>query len=89
MGQKQTKLAGTQCEHHPDVTVAAEQYVAARDRRMNLTEAEVETRDALAEAMRKHELPFYEDEDAGLRVRVTTKTSETVKVERIQPDEPE
>jgi len=90
MGQKQTKLAGTQCEHLPDVTAAAEAYVEARDARQRLTTDEVATRGALSEAMRKHDLPFYEDEDAGLRVKVTTSTPTTkIQVERIkaEPDE--
>ena len=46
-----------------EVSEAAEAYENARDKRMKLTEKEVEAQDYLAEVMKKHKLKAYRDDD--------------------------
>jgi hypothetical protein len=63
MGRKQLEVPGTERETHPDVAKAAEKYIEARDARMELTKAEVETKNALVGLMKEHKLETYEDDD--------------------------
>ena len=82
---KQQRLPGTKGQHHRDITKAAKVYVDVRDRRMGLNTQEIEKRDVLLTAMRKHKLALYEDIDAGLAVEVV-KPDEKVKVRKLEDE---
>lgn len=88
MAKKQTTIPGTERKTHADVAKAAEAYVDARDKRMALTKKEVETKAALAAAMRKHKLETYvvEGDDEDLEVTFE-QGEEKLKVKRITDDE--
>jgi hypothetical protein len=65
---KQTNIPGTEPKIHKDVSSAAEKYVEARDDRMAKTKKEVAARAVLIAAMKKHNLPVYDDPELELRV---------------------
>ena len=56
---KQASLAGMENRKIPDLHKAAEAYVAARDRRMELTKAEVATKARVIEKMKEHKKETY------------------------------
>lgn len=57
---------------------------SARDRRMKLTDEEVEKQQALIDVMKKHKLSVYRDDEAVPPILVTLKAGrDRVKVERI------
>lgn len=63
MGKKQAELKGMERAVHEDVAKAAEKYIEARDARMELTKAEVATKNDLVGLMKEHKLETYEDDD--------------------------
>jgi hypothetical protein len=71
MAKRQTALPGMERKEIPEVNDAAEAYVEARDKRMALTEKEVEAKDALLTVMTKHKLQVYKDESASPPLVVT------------------
>lgn len=84
MSKRQMEIAGTEKPKIPELEAAAEAYVAMRDKRMKLTEEEVEKRDQLAGLMKKHNLTFYEDLNAVPPLVVTLKVGEPkVKVKKL------
>jgi hypothetical protein len=56
---RQKMIPGTEPEQIPEIEEACGQYVSARDKRMILTEREVETKKFLAVLMKKHKLKTY------------------------------
>lgn len=85
---KQSEIPGTERKRVKEIDDAAEGYVKARDARMKLTEKEVEMRDALVEAMRKHSLSVYRDSEASPPLLVLLKEGKaTVKVTTEAPEE--
>lgn len=56
---KQKFIAGTEPPSIPELDRAAESYVSLRDKRMNLTEDEVEAKTKLLEVMKDHKLEQY------------------------------
>ncbi len=88
--KKQLQIAGTEKKSIKEVDAAAEAYVEARDERMQLTEREVEARDALITVMKKHKLDLYRDDDAAPPLLVTLIAGEDkVRVSRIDDGESE
>lgn len=84
MAKKQA-LPTMENQVHPDITAAAEEYVKIRDKRMKLTQQEVDRREVLRDVMAKHKLEVYEDVDVGLRVEIVNGDSK-VKVKRLADD---
>lgn len=82
--RRQPALPGLETPKHPDVEAAAESFVGARDERMELTKAEVATRDRLIATMKAHDLAVYriEAEDGNLIVRLEEEAKVTVRKER-------
>jgi hypothetical protein len=70
--KRQPSLPTMEKKSLKDVDAAAERYCEIRDKRMRLTEDEIEARDVLLRAMQKHGLDSYVDEEASppLEVRV-------------------
>jgi hypothetical protein len=65
-------------------------YIEVRDERMVLTKQEVEKKGELMDAMRKHKLDTYCDENAVPALLVTLVAGEDkVKVRRAEDDDPE
>jgi hypothetical protein len=56
---KQTVIEGVGPETIPAIEGLAEQYVEARDRRMNVLKSEIELKKDLTKAMKEHELTEY------------------------------
>lgn len=78
---KQTQIPGTERKTIKEIDDAAEAYVEARDKRMKLTEREVEAREALVNAMRRNGLEVYRDDSASPALLVLLKPGkDTVKV---------
>jgi hypothetical protein len=71
---------------HPDISKAAEVYVAHRDERMEATKTEVETRDALILKMKEHGITVYRDPDSDLLVTLIEGKTK-VKVKKAGEDE--
>ena len=65
---KQAEIPGTEPKRIKAVEEAVDLYVDARDKRMKLTEKEGETRGALEETMREHNLRRYRDPDGEFEV---------------------
>lgn len=85
---RQTRIPGTDSEKIKEVDDAAEGYVKARDKRMKLTEAETEAREALISVLKKHKLEVYRDDDATPPLLVTlTPGKDKVKVVTVDDDE--
>jgi hypothetical protein len=76
---KQVELPGVEREKFEDIEAAAEDYVRVRDKRMALTEEEVENKGILLSAMKEHKLDRYRCEDEKL-VRIVP-GKENLKVE--------
>ena len=71
-----------------EVDDAAEQYVKERDKRMTMTEKEVEAKQALIDVMRKHKLTVYKDDNVDPPLIVTLADGKpVVKVTRDESDE--
>jgi hypothetical protein len=85
---KQKPLPGMERKSFPEVDSAAEAYVEVRDKRMKLTEKEVEAKDALLEVMSKHNLVVYKDESVAPPLIVTV-TPGDAKVKVSVADEPQ
>ena len=56
---KQQYLGDTEPEYIQEIVTAAETYKSKRDKRMAMTEQELETRTTLLEVMKKHNLTTY------------------------------
>lgn len=81
---RQKELSGIEKESVKEIEEAAESYVEARDKRMKLTEKEVERKAALIEVMRKHKRTVYRDDNAAPPLLVTLKEGTvSVKVTRV------
>jgi hypothetical protein len=70
---RQKELAGVEKESVKEIEAAAEAYVDARDKRMRLTEKEVEAKTTLIEVMRKHKRTVYRDDNAAPPLLITLK----------------
>lgn len=62
---KQQRIPGTEGKSIKEIDDAAEHYVEQRDKRMKLTEKEVEAKKSLADVMAKHKLAIYRDDSAS------------------------
>lgn len=62
--QGEFEVEGLKRKRVKEIDDAAEHYVAQRDKRMKLTEKEVEAKEALLRAMRKHKVETYTDTEA-------------------------
>jgi len=60
---RQAKLPEMKPEEFADIEEAARAYLDARDRRMEMTKAEVDTKAALLAVMKEHQLPSHEFDD--------------------------
>jgi hypothetical protein len=88
MAKKQKALPGMEKETIAEVDDAAEQYVKERDKRMTMTEKEVEAKQALIYVMRKHKLTVYKDDNVDPPLIVTLADGKpVVKVTRDESDE--
>jgi hypothetical protein len=88
--RKQMQIPGTERPSFPKVDVAAEQYEKARDSRMKKSEAEHDAKLALIEAMKKHKLSVYRDDNATPPIVVTLADGDPkVKVTRADLEIPE
>ena len=86
--KKQLPIKGMEKKSIKELDSAAEAYVEARDKRMKLTEDEVEARGALISVMKKHNLEIYKDDDASPPLVVTLIPGEDkVKVSRVEEDD--
>jgi hypothetical protein len=82
MAKKQTELKGIEAPF-PAVEDAAEKYIDVRDKRMSLTEKEVDARAVLVHEMQKEKLTSYRFDDQVVtllpgkeKVRVKTVTDD-------------
>lgn len=90
MARRQTQIPGTEDREIKEVNAAAEAYVTQRDKRMKLTEKEVEAKEALIAVMKKHGLTVYRDDEAAPPLIVTlTPGKDKVKVTEAGGDEEE
>lgn len=69
--KKQKQLPGFETKSIKELDDAAESYVEARDKRMKMTEKEVDAKEALIGVMKKHKLDVYRDENASPALVVT------------------
>ena len=83
MAKAQRELAGMERPKVKEIEDAAEDYVAIRDKRMSLTEKEVDARAVLLAAMEKHKLDAYRFDDRVVIVLPAKK----VKVKTASDDE--
>ena len=65
---KQTELPGIERKKIKDIEDAAESYVAVHDKRISMTEKEVEAKAALLDAMHKHKLTVYRFDERIIEV---------------------
>lgn len=81
---KQTEMEGPGISRVKvaEVEEAADEYEAVRDRRMALTEKEVEAKAKLRMLMEKHLLTVYVFDEGGEKVTVTCQPEIQVKVKR-------
>lgn len=83
--RKQQYAEGMEPPRDPELDTAAESYVSARNKRMKLTDKEVEARDQLGNLMKERKLTIYKTEH-GEVVRVIP-GKDKVKVEAAEtPD---
>ena len=87
---KQERLPGEefQVEKHPDVATAAEAYADVRDKRMKLTEKEIDARSNVVDLMKKHKLTKWRDPDSDLIVELEEQDAK-LKVKRAKEPEAE
>lgn len=85
MGQ-QLKMKGTEDPNYPDVEAAAEEYRDVRDRRMALTDEEVDKKEELHRLMKKHKLKTYRLPNSE-HVAELVAGEETVKVRKVKDGE--
>src|ERR1700759_4183562 len=78
MAKRQQELAGMERDSIPEINAAAEAYVKARDKRMKLTEEEVDAHDDLVEAMKRHKVRVYKDTEADPPLIMTRTSTEVV-----------
>jgi uncharacterized HAD superfamily protein len=78
---EQLELPGAETAKIPELTRLAKKYVAARDSRMGALEIEVELKDKLVQAMKKHDIESYRSGDVmvvlthgadGVKVKAST-----------------
>lgn len=79
---KQQFFAGTEPATIKELEDAAQDYVAARDERMGLTELEAERKKLLAELMKKHKLATYAFD--GQMIEYTHVDEDQVKVKKVR-----
>lgn len=90
MAKRQQVLKGMEQPSIPEINAAAENYREQRDKRMRLTVKEIAAKAALMEAMAKHKLDIYRDNDATPPLTVTIVEGKTsVKVDEASYPEPE
>lgn len=82
MPKKQGELPGVEAPSIPEIDDAADSYVALRDKRMALTEKEIDARAVLIAAMDKHKLTSYRYDDNV----VTVEPSEKVHVKKAKEE---
>lgn len=83
--EMQTEIPGTEKHRIEEITVAAGEYVKARDARIAASRPELERKEYLLSLMKKHELKTYTDD--GLSVEITV-SKEKLKV-KLNDDEAE
>ena len=71
----------------PELTQAAENYVAVRDERMKLTKEEVAKRTVVVDLMKSNSLTSYQDNANELTIVLETKTKVKVKIGGEEPEE--
>lgn len=69
-----------------EIAAAAEAYVTERDKRMELSKREKDTKTALIALMRKKGIEVYRDSEASPPVVITVSSKDSVKVTEV-PDE--
>src|SRR3989304_9181646 len=90
MTRKQLRKKGTEQESIKEIDSAAESYVDARDKRINLTDREPEAKEALISVMRAHNVAVYRDENADPQLIVTlTPGDDKVTVTRAKDEDDE
>ena len=82
MAKKQKELPGIEKPVIKEIEDAADEYVEVRDKRMSLTEREVEKRAALIGVMRAHKVKSYKY-DGRL---ITLKETDKVKVKTLKDE---
>jgi hypothetical protein len=86
--KRQQEIPGTERKAIAEIDSAAEAYIEVRDERMVLTKQEVEKKGELMDAMRKHKLDTYCDENAVPALLVTLVPGEDkVKVRRAEDED--
>jgi len=87
MAKRQQVLKGMEQLTIPEIDAAAENYREQRDKRMRLTAKEVDAKNALIEAMRKHKQDVYRDNNAAPPLTVTLVEGKVgVKVDEATPE---
>ena len=90
MAKRQGTLKGMESPSNPEINAAAETYREQRDKRMRMTVKEKAAKDALIEAMTKHKLSVYRDNDAAPPLVVTLSEGKTnVHVEEADYESPD
>jgi hypothetical protein len=84
--EMQVEIPGVEKERIEEITVAARDYVKARDTRVAASRPEIEKKQSLIALMKKHELTSYADD--GLTVELTV-AKEKIKVKLDDDDEAE
>lgn len=82
MPKKQLEIPGTEPVTIPEIEEAADTYVALRDKRMALTQKEIDARAVLIAAMDEHKLTSYRYDDNV----VTVEPSEKVHVKKAKQE---
>lgn len=72
-GPRQQRIKGTEQESIPGLDAAIEEYVEIRDKRMRLTEKEIEARTALEELMRQNKKKTYKHDGYIAELQSTEK----------------
>lgn len=81
---KQQWIEDTEPEDITEVTQAAENYRAERDKRMAMTIEEKEAKQVLIDVMKRHKLDFYKAN--GFTVTLTHAEKDDVKVKAVEVD---
>jgi len=86
MAKKQADLPGMEDKHIREIEDAAHEYAEARDKRMKLTEKEVEKKGELLAAMQKHKKRHYEVDDLQIDIEVEKETVK-VRIRKVEEEE--
>lgn len=85
---KTEALPGMERKAIKEIETLADEYVAHRDKRMGALKKELEAKQKLIDAMKKHGQKVYNFEEDGMDVTVELQPGdETVKVKKAEPGE--